>query len=314
MTSPPGTRPVPPQPYRWTLSRARDGRRPDRLGALAGGAEPPRLWFLPELTDCAGKVLARSGGADLCFVGRSLDSMYDLLGGAFEGSSWDGRLLRLPLSLRLSRAGRGTAHTRRLREHLAAAGLAPYDLARRTRPLALVDVVHGGTTYDVLHGALAGWAAESREPWPVIRRKLRFVGVTIRERTSPNTWRWQQHTDGGWARALPAGHAASVSLDGRVWAYLGNDQDKLQPCFPPLRWFDEWAAEPWHRPGLPVALAESLALVEAGRGRAVREALIRVIGAEPGFADRNVRALVAPLRRQPRARSSMTGRSRSRRP
>ncbi|MFD3454081.1 hypothetical protein ACFWVC_18135 [Streptomyces sp. NPDC058691] len=314
MTYPPGARPAPPQPYRWTLSRARDGRRPDRLGALAGGAEPPRLWFLPELTDCAGKVLARSGGADPCFVGRSLDSMYDLLSGAFEGSSWDGRLLRLPLSLRVSRAGLDAAHTRRLREHLAAAGLAPYDLARRTRPVALVDVVDAGTTYDVLHGALAGWAAECREPWPVIRRKLRFVGVTIRGRTSPNTWRWQQHTDGGWARALPSGHAVSVSLDVRVWAYLGNDQDKLQPSFPPRRWFDEWAAEPWHRPGLPSALAESLALVEAGRGRAVREDLIRVIGAEPGFADRNVRALVAPLRRQSRARSSMTGRSRSSRP
>ncbi|MGW3241345.1 hypothetical protein [Streptomyces sp. NPDC001070] len=56
--------------------------------------------------------------------------------------------------------------------------------------------------------------------------------------------------------------------------------------------------QPWHGPDLPAALAESLALVEAGRGRGVREALIRVIGAEPGFADREVRALVAPLRRR----------------
>jgi hypothetical protein len=287
----------PPQPYRWALTHALGGTPPDRLGTLTGGADRPRLWYLGELTTCAGKVLARSGGADLCFVGRSLDSMYDLLTGAFEGSSWEGRLLRLPLSLR---GGRGwtPAHTARLREHLAAAGLAPYSLARRDRPVALVDLVDGGGTYDTLYAALADWARESREPWSVIRRKLRFVGVTVRERTSPGTWRWQQHTEGDWARALPAGHVVGVSLDPWVWSHFGDLQAKLQPSFPPPRWFDAYAAEPWHGPDLPAALAESLALVEAGRGRGVREALIRVIGAEPGFADREVRALVAPLRRR----------------
>lgn len=285
----------PPQPYRWALSRARGGSPPDRLGSLVEGAVRPRLWYLPELTECTGKVLARSGGADLCFVGRSLDSMYDLLTGAFEGTTRQGPLRRLPLSLR-SYPEPGPAHTARLREHLGAAGLAPHDLARRSRPVALVDLVSGGGTYDTLFAALADWVRESREPWPVVRRKLRFVGVTSRGRTSPNTWRWRRHTAGGWARALPAGHVTGVSLDPGVWSYLGNDQAKLQPSFPPRRWFDAYAAEPWHGPDLASALTESLALVEAGRGRPVREELVRVISREPGFADREVRALVAPLR------------------
>jgi hypothetical protein len=313
----------PPQPFRWTLSSA-GGAPPDRLGALTDGAEPPRLWYLPALTECAGKVLARAGGADLCFVGRSLDSMHDLLTGAFEGAPAPARpwLLRLPLSLRFTRRGWDPVVVRRLREHLAAVGLEPRALARRERPIALVDVVHGGSTYDVLHGALADWIEESREPWPVIRRKLRYVGVTIREKTSPDTWRWQQHTEGGWARTLPAGHVVNVSLACGTWGYFGNAQTKVQPSFPPYRWFDEDAAEPWRHDGLPSALAESLALVEAGRSRAVREELIRTIGGEPGFADRAVRALVPPLRGQARSRSvsrsgsrsSITGRSRSSRP
>ncbi|WP_406263409.1 hypothetical protein OH779_11175 [Actinacidiphila glaucinigra] len=321
---------APPQPYRWSLSRARGGVPPDRLGALTEGAASPSLWYLPELTVCTGKVLARSGGADLCFVGRSLDSMYDLLTGAFEGSSREGPPLRLPLSLRLRRHP-APAHTARLREHLAAAGLAPHALARRTRPVALVDLVSEGGTYDTLFAALADWVRESREPWPAIRRKLRFVGVTHRRRTSPNTWRWQQNTAGGWARSLPSGHVAGVSLHPGVWSYFGDEQAKLQPSFPPPRWFDAYAAEPWHGPDLPAALAESLALVEAGRGRSVRAELVRVIAREPGFADREVRALVAPLRglapsrSRPGAvsrgrsgsrqrslpRASMTGRSRS---
>lgn len=309
MTTAPGA--PPPQPYRWALTRARGGAPPDRLGTLTEGAERPRLWYLPELAACTGKVLARTGGADLCFVGRSLDSMYDLLTGAFEGSSREGRLLRLPLSLR-SRPVPAPAHTARLREHLACAGLAPHALARRTRPVALVDLVSEGGTYDTLFAALADWVRESREPWPVIRRKLRFVGVTACRRTSPHTWRWQQHTAGGWARVLPPGHVVGVSLDPWVWSYLGNDQAKLQPSFPPPRWFDAYAAEPWHGPDLPVALAESLALVQAGRGRPVREELVRVIAGEPGYADREVRALVAPLRglKPPRSRSRAGSRAR----
>ncbi len=63
-------------PFRWDLVTA------DQLGSLLAGTTAPDLWFLDDLVVCAGKVLARSGNGDLVFVGRSLDTMFDLLGGA----------------------------------------------------------------------------------------------------------------------------------------------------------------------------------------------------------------------------------------
>jgi hypothetical protein len=78
-------------PFRWDLVT------PDQLGSLIAGTDAPDLWFLDDLTGCTGKVLARSGNGDLVFVGRSLDSMFDLLGGVFAGRA-EPRLMRLPFS------------------------------------------------------------------------------------------------------------------------------------------------------------------------------------------------------------------------
>jgi len=70
-------------PFRWDLVS------PDQLGSLLAGTAPPSLWFLDELVECTGKVVARSGDGDLIFVGRSLDSMFDLLGGVLAGEGAD---------------------------------------------------------------------------------------------------------------------------------------------------------------------------------------------------------------------------------
>lgn len=58
-------------PFRWDLVA------PDQLGSLLDGIATPDLWYLDDLAECTGKVLARSGNGDLVFVGRSLDSMFD---------------------------------------------------------------------------------------------------------------------------------------------------------------------------------------------------------------------------------------------
>ncbi|MFV2022630.1 hypothetical protein [Micromonospora sp. LOL_023] len=198
-------------PFRWDLVT------PDQLGTLLDGAVPPDLWFVDDLVSCAGKVLARSGNGDLYFVGRSLDSMFDLLGGVFAGPVGVQRLYRLPLSFQRSAARSGSrwrwrpltrAEVTQGRQFLGAVGLTPHALARRDRPAVLVDVVHRGATFTELFTLLRDWIDADREPWPVIRRKLRFVGVTSRTRTSPNTYRWQQHAD--WTRTLPA---AAVGRD-----------------------------------------------------------------------------------------------------
>ncbi|MFC7275478.1 hypothetical protein ACFQS1_15925 [Paractinoplanes rhizophilus] len=96
------------------------------------------------------------------------------------------------------------------RQFLTATGLTPYALARRDRPAVLVDVVDAGATFTELFTLIRDWIEQEREPWPVIRRKLRFVGVTSRRKASPNTYRWQQHA--AWTRTLPAAAVINVSL------------------------------------------------------------------------------------------------------
>jgi hypothetical protein len=79
-------------PFRWDLMA------PDQLGSLLAGTASPDLWFLDELVACAGKVLGRSGNGDLVFVGRSLDSMFDLLSGVIAATHGQRRIHRLPRS------------------------------------------------------------------------------------------------------------------------------------------------------------------------------------------------------------------------
>lgn len=285
----------PPQPYRWSLS-AFGGGRPDQLGTLPGpDLSPPDDQFLSALTDTTAKVLARADGADLCFLGRSLDSMYDLLTGALEHSPWDGQLLRLPVSCTSDHAW-SPATVRRFREHLAAVGLEPYALARRKRPIALVDVVAWGRSYGILHRHLAGWIEETREPWAVIRRKLRYIGVTSRFRSGPHTRRWQQDPDNDWVRTLPAGQVTNVSLHRHIWSYLADDQPKVNESFPHGNWFDEPSSLTPRHHQVARALAEARYFTEAGRTTDVREELIRLMAREPGFAGREQRRIALALR------------------
>lgn len=301
----------PPQPYRWSLSSF-GGGRPDQLGTLAAPQDqsPPSDLVLAELTGATAKVLARSDGADLCFLGRSLDSMYDLLTGALEHSRWDGRLLRLPVSCTTDDEW-GLAGTHRFREHLASVGLEPYALARRKRPIALVDVVFEGRSFTTLHRHLADWIEESREPWAVIRRKLRYVGVTRRRDSSPNTWRWQQDPDNDWVRTLPAAHVTDVSLNRRVWSYLANEQPKVNSSFPHWNWFDEESTVTPRHHRVAGALAEARYFTDAGRGTETREELIRLMAREPGFAGREQRRIALALRTRATSRTGSGVRPRS---
>ena len=166
------------------------------------------------------------------------------------------------------------------------------DSVPRSRPVVLVDVVDSGTTFGELFTLLREWIEQDRGPWPVIRRKLRFVGVTSRRETSPTTFRWHQHAP--WTRTLPAAAVTNVSLQPWVWAYFGNEQVKLTRTLRPERWTAE--------PDGPVrdgatrdALAEAAALVAYGRSRAGRHAVARAVGRDPALAQPWLRTLVTTL-------------------
>ncbi|WP_432950029.1 hypothetical protein ACQPXM_18025 [Kribbella sp. CA-253562] len=289
----PGSRPPsgvePNQPFRWDLLR------PDQLGSLLDGVEEPRLLFLDDLVDCAGRVLAQSADGELYFVGRSVDSLYDLLSGALAGSAWQDRLHSLPLSL-YGYDGRGfdPMELRQLRVNLTAAGLAPADLMRG-RPTVFVDLVYVGSTFGNLYAVLREWIDEDKAQWDVIRRQLRFVGITSREKTSPNTWRWHQHAE--WTAELPPAAVRNVSLDPQVWSYFGDYQHKTARSFRRTRWSDPEVTAPRHDEKGRFALAEAVRLVERGRSPEIRRRLADRLAHEPTGSERWSRGLQQALRR-----------------
>ncbi|GGN98356.1 hypothetical protein GCM10010112_91300 [Actinoplanes lobatus] len=122
------------------------------------------------------------------------------------------------------------------------------------------------------------WIEQEREPWPVIRCKLCFVGVTIRRRTSPNTERWQQHP--AWTRTLPASAVVNVSLDPGVWSYFGDHQVKLTRSLRPDRWTAE-AEGPGRDERTRQALVEAAALVAYGRSPVGRQGVARAVRPRP---------------------------------
>lgn len=279
----------PTRPFRWDLIR------PDNLGSLLDDVQTWELFFLEDLVRCAARVLGQCGDGDLYFVGRSVDSLFDLLSGALAGTGWSSRLHPLPLSL-FGGDGRGFTDTelRQLRTNLAADGLAPADLMRG-RPTVFVDLVHEGSTFGNLYGVLRRWIDDEHAQWDVIRRQLRFVGITSRTKTSPNTWRWQQHAD--FAAELPASAIRNVSLDTRLWSYFGNYQHKTAGSFRRTRWTAPEVADPRRDERTRIALAEAVRVVAAGRSPEVRRMLAELLSREPAIRERWLRDLQVSLRR-----------------
>jgi hypothetical protein len=285
----PSDSPEPTRPFRWNLATG------DRLGLALDRSLAPQLHYLDELIECAGRVLARSDDADLFFVRRSADSVFDLLTGALADTSWRDRLHRLPLSLSGRSIELSPAQVRQLRVNIDAEGLSPYALARRRRPVAFVDLVYTGGTYENLYRQLRSWIDDESAQWDVIRTKLRFIGITGREKTSPNTWRWQQHAE--WTRELPPSAISNVSIHPFVWSLFGNRQEKIQPSFHRHRWVDPEATAPRRDQETRTALAEAMALVETGRENRTRRSLARIMATEPTISRRWLRSLVTQLRR-----------------
>lgn len=281
--------PTPNLPFRWDLIRR------DHLGALLDGRPEPDLPHLDAIVECGAKVLARSGDGDVHFVGRSADSVFDVLSGALSATGRPGRVRLLPFSA--PRPGALVPHEiRQLRANMTALGLSPHALARRRTPYVLADLVDSGATFTHLYGFLRDWARDERESWDVIRLKLRFLGLTGREKTSPKTRRWWQNA--AWTAELPRRNVTNVSVDWGTWCYLGNSQHKLTASFRHDSWASASVTVPAHDDRTLDALAEAVAFVERGRTGEVRERIARHLSREPSFTEPWARSLALALRRR----------------
>jgi hypothetical protein len=257
------------------MRRAFRPSRPGGAGLLCG----PRRWHTGGMSEAPAQLPFRW---DLV----TRDQLGSLLAGMTQPDLWSpGRMAwrRRPLT---------TAERAQARRMLAGLGLAPRSLARRDVPVVFTDVVAGGSTFGDLFAVLRAWIDDEHAQWDVIRRKLRFTGVTSRVKTSPNAFRWQQHAP--WARQLPASSIVNVSLDRATWSYLADHQAKLTRSFPPAQWLAE-AAAPGRDDNTRQALAQAVSLVSYGRSPEGRKALARTMDKEPALSQSWLRSLITHL-------------------
>jgi hypothetical protein len=276
-------------PFRWdihqraTLGTLLDGPRKE----IPEGGPPPYLPLgepsyypadaLAEMSgDCA-RILALSGNADLYFVGRSLESLFDYLSGLLSDTDWAERLWLLQFSWygKPIITANELAGLRYYFEHLA---LDPFHMARRQRPVAFVDVVVSGDTFGNLVTFLRQWAGEVGTDWNAVRRKIRILGLTQRAKSSPKAWRWRQHI--AWRELLPRQSIKSIAIPEGLWDYFGNWQEKTTKSYTHARWGSGAAAQPDHSEEHLLALRLAVQCFDWGREKAQRELFARQLSNE----------------------------------
>jgi hypothetical protein len=287
-------------PFRW------DVRRREQLGRLLEAAPPERpMWFtqarweeaLPEVRACAARVLARAGDARLVFVGRSPENLFDYLTGALADTSWAGRCELLSVSMTDGDVHRELprAAIDAFRAHLAALGLTPAEIASAPQPVAFVDLVHSGRTFGALSDSLATWAREEGVDAHAVRRRMRFVGITVRTKNSPNTWRWFQRVR--WAGDYSRGALRGVSVPGWFWGYLGDRQVKTMPSNAPYFWGRDDLMQPNRDPEAVEALKLAYRLHELARTRDESRRFVAQLVERDEMREPWLRSLVVAMRR-----------------
>ncbi|RYF58964.1 MAG: hypothetical protein EOO39_33700, partial [Cytophagaceae bacterium] len=221
-------------PFRWDIARR------EQLGTLLeGDREEAYQGFRDDLIQAGARVLGAAGNARLVFVGRSPESLFDLMGGILRDSSWQGRVHLLPFSMHLNH-GRDDLPTptalAAYRDLLEAHGLLPRQIASSSLPITFADIVASGGSFYSLIALLKRFAQEDQTDWNAVRKKIRIVGICRQEKTSPKTWRWQQHSP--WLTELMGGtHCVrNVSVRKELYHYLADYQPKTTPSYPPKSW------------------------------------------------------------------------------
>jgi hypothetical protein len=280
-------------PFRWDITKR------DQLGHLVSSEEVALCpEFFEELRDCSARVLAFAGDSDLVFLGRSPESLFDYLSGIFQNTCWVDRIMLLQFSLYSDDpyhlAGTRPKDLTALYGYFKELQLDPTSLIHRPRPVTFVDIVDRGGTFGSLVKVIEIWTRERRLDWTAIQSKMRFVGITERTKTSPKTWRWQQHQ--AWVKTLPQAKIKNVSISKWFWDYLAATQDKVTPSHVPDRWGLEEITEPDREEKRMAALRFAAALFDAGRSRDERGRFAGELTRQREMREQWMRDLVAELR------------------
>jgi hypothetical protein len=277
------------RPFRWDITQR------SQLGSLPE-VELPEAYpeFEKDLLTCAARVLAFAGDSNLVFVGRSPQPLFDLLSGLLIETTWSDRLQLLNIGLRRVEAP-SEEQLRAIYPYFVEVGLEPRALAQTRRATALVDVVDSGDTLGALLTFLKEWSDGISADWRAVAGKLRIVGLTWREQSSPKTWRWQQHAE--WVKRLRPHEIKNVSLPQRLATYLAADAPKTSYSITPNWWGDEEVTKPARDHEARQALALAVHLFDLGRRPEARRYFARILGQEPAMKESWFRSLILEVKR-----------------
>lgn len=281
-------------PFRWNLTHR------SHLGNLLEGERARTYNNLPDdLLRCCSRILSFSDDSNLVFVVRSPESIFDYLSGLLFDSVWFERLELLHFSMRFQEENKiREEHPQAIsamREYLQHLGLHPEMVATKNRPVGFVDLVASGDTFGRLIIFLFNWSNEIKFDWKAVKRRIRIIGITERKKTSPKTWRWQQHSD--WISLLGLKSVKNVSISYNLWNYLGNYQQKVSPSYTPSRWGDPALGSPSYTNDQLMALRLAFDLFELGRTKQKRGELASLLTKESAMKHNWFRNLVMDLRR-----------------
>lgn len=227
----PRLRPV-GKPFRWNMACSHLLRR---LGRGRSTTVPAHQQ--DRLLRCTAHVLRAGGVSDFVFVGRSLESVYDLLCGALAPTTWYDRVQLLQLSLRNHSPEefqqRYPNRMASLRSYFRAVQLTPRQILDRPRPVVFIDVVDRGSTFGNLSRLLHLWSDNSAV-WQQVRERLAWVAV-ISEKPPDGDSHWQPSRV-PWTEDYAPAQVQRVFLKTSLWCYLADHQGKTTVSYTPRRW------------------------------------------------------------------------------
>ncbi|WP_084395645.1 hypothetical protein [Henriciella aquimarina] len=283
-------------PFRWNFDKR------EQLGSWiedVADFHPPHPEDLESLRTISARILAMSDGASLAFIGRSPENFYDYLSGCLDGVGEAPPLTLVPFSMRWIGEGEAAAIPAHkfegLKAALASRGLDPAAIAAGKRPVALVDMIAYGGTMEALIKVLHRMAGESGTDWTAVQRRLKIIGLRVRTKNSPNTWRWQQHQR--WLDLIPDTVIKNISAPPGFIFLIANSEEKVTRSFHYGRWDSEAAGAEPPDEAQRRAMALAAWLYDLGHTREERHRLSRLIAACPEMKQAATRALVSRLRR-----------------